>query len=897
VIVEEETHLAHYGILRKSGRYPWGSGKDPVQRSMSFFDTVQKLRDDGLSDVEIARGLGMTTGELRQTNTIAIAEKKAADIAQAVSLKDKGYSNVAIGEKMGINESSVRSLIAASQKERVNILKTTSDMLRRQVEEQGYVDVGKGNENILGISKEKLGSALAILKDEGYVVERVQVSQAGTQHKTTMKVLAPPGTTYRDIVSNIDKIGTLTEVSKDGGRTLYGHLPPLPVSSKRVGIKYKEDGGDAADGVIYVRPGVKDLSLGNAKYAQVRIDVDGTHYLKGMAMYKDDLPKGTDLLFNTNKSKSDPKVQAEGKLGAMKKQTDDPDNPFGAVFDQIGKREEGTGRLLEVTSAMNIVNEEGDWDKWSRTLSSQTLSKQSPVLAKSQLDLSFETKRSELEGIQRLTNPAVKKLLLEKYAESADASAVHLQAARLPRSSWHVILPLNSMKENEIYAPNFRDGERVALIRYPHGGTFEIPELTVNNRHSAARAAIGVKAKDAVGINSEVAKRLSGADFDGDAVLVIPNNNRSIKTQPSLAGLKDFDPQRAYPKYEGMKVMDAREKGREMGRISNLITDMTIQNANTTEIAAAVRHSMVVIDAEKHELNWKLSAQRNGIPNLMRKYQGKPTGGASTLISRAGAQIRVDARVPRRMSKGGPVDPATGKKVWEPTGETYVDRKTGKTVKRKIISKKLAETDDAHTLVSKDGGTPIERVYADHSNRLKALANQARKEAVNTRLETRSPSAAKAYHHEVQSLNAKLNVALRNAPRERTAQRLADTTIQAKRRAQPDMDETQLKRVKSQALTEARARAGAKKELVDITPKEWEAIQAGAISKSKLKGILDNADIEKVKELATPRTTIKMTSTKLNRARSMENSGYTQAEIADALGVSLTTLKEGLKDG
>ena len=36
-----------------------------------------------------------------------------------------------------------------------------------------------------------------------------------------------------------------------------------------------------------------------------------------------------------------------------------------------------------------------------------------------------------------------------------------------------------SMKENEVYAPNYKNGEQVALIRYPHAGTFEIPILTV----------------------------------------------------------------------------------------------------------------------------------------------------------------------------------------------------------------------------------------------------------------------------------------------------------------------------------------------------------------------------------------------------------------------------------
>lgn len=910
MIIKEENYLKHYGILRRSGRYPWGSGgqwgtggtSNPAQRSVSFFDAIAKFRSEGFSDPEIAKGLGMTTTELRSTTTLAKNQKKAADIAQATRLKATGMSNVDIGKEMHINESSVRSLLAPGQKEKLQILATTANMLRDQVAEKKFVQVGKGVENQLGISKEKFGTSLAILKGEGYAIWTVQVDQQGTQNKTSIKVLAPPGTTYRDVASNISAIKTIENVSDDGGRSYFGLLPPLPVSSKRLAIRYSEQGGGDADGVIYVRPGVKDLSIGNSRYAQVRINVDGTHYLKGMAMYKDDLPDGVDLMFNTNKH------DTGNKLDALKPQTGDPDNPFGAMVRQIGEHDE-FGNVKKLTSAMNLVNEEGKWEKWSRNLSSQTLSKQSPKLAKAQLEVTYERRRKELDEIMALTNPAVKKKLLKSYSDSVDAAAVHLKAAAIPRSSWHAILPFNKLKDNEIYAPNFRDGERVALIRYPHGGKFEIPELTVNNRHREARNTIG-RAKDAVGINSRVAARLSGADFDGDAVLVIPNNTGSIKTSPALAGLKNFDPQSAYPAYDGMRTIDGgiyreatksvdygdkspspRGKATQMGLVSNLITDMTIRGATDTELAAAVRHSMVVIDAEKHNLNYKLSAEKNGIRNLMTKYQKRPTGGASTLISQAGSRVMVRQRKPRSASKGGPIDKATGKKVFEEVGESWVDAK-GKVHFPEMRSKKLAETDDAHTLSS---GTPIEKVYADHSNRLKALANESRKELLNTPNIRRSPSAAKIYADEVKSLDAKLNVALTNSPRERQAQVIASTIVSMKRQAKPDMDPTELKRVRAQALTEARIRTDARKILVEPTPREWEAIQAGAITNNKLVQILDNSKLERIKELATPRAKVAMSPTKTTRARQMVASGYTQAEIADALGVSLTTLKEGLK--
>jgi hypothetical protein len=601
-----------------------------------------------------------------------------------------------------------------------------------------------------------------------------------------------------------------------------------------------------------------------------------------MAMYRDDLPDGVDLVFNTNKSNTG------NKLDAMKKLKDDPDNPFGAVVRQITDTGTREGKL---TSAMNLVNEEGNWGDWSKSLSTQMLSKQSPTLAKGQLDMTFERKRADFEEIMSLTNPAVKRKLLESFADDVDSSAVHLKAAALPRQGSHVILPINSLKENEVYAPNYRNGESVVLIRYPHGGVFEIPELTVNNNHPEAKRLLG-NAPDAIGINHKVAARLSGADFDGDTVLVIPNNQGKIKTAPALAGLKGFDPQSAYPGYEGMPKMSPRTKQLQMGDVSNLITDMTIRGASQAELARAVRHSMVVIDAEKHNLNWKQSSIDNGIPQLKEKYQGRRNAGSATLISRATSPIRVPDRKARPAGEGGPVDRATGEKVFVPTGETYVNRK-GQTVVKTITSTKLGEARDAHTLSS---GTPIERIYADHSNSLKSLANEARRAAVNIKPTPYSPSAKAAYSREVATLDAKLSLALRNAPLERQAQLLANAVVAAKRAAHPDLEPADIKKLKAQALAEARARTKAKKMQIDITEQEWAAIQAGAISTNKLTQILNNSDLDKVKTLATPRATkILMTPVKSSRARAMLASGYTQAEVSDALGVSLTTLKTALK--
>jgi hypothetical protein len=900
--------IVHYGTPRHSGRYPWGSGDDETsQRNRSLFDQANDMRKQGLKDPEIARGLGMTTTQLRDLRTIARTEKRQDEIHMAQKLKDKGMSNVAIAKQMTtalgykVGDTQVGALLNPSAARKSTVLDNVTNTLRNAVDEKGFIDVGSGVEYQLNTTSTMKRSALQRLKDEGYVVHPIQIEQQTTGKQTNMKVLAKPGTSWADVRRNTDKIQQIDEYSDDGGVTSLGIRPPLSLSSKRVGIRYAEDGGADADGVMYVRPGVEDVSLGKSRYAQVRVMVDGTHYIKGMAVYKDDLPDGVDVQFNTNKSNTGNKLDALKEVKRVKDTGEvDLENPFGAsISRQLGER--GPDGKIKVTSAMNIVNEEGKWDEWSRNLSSQFLSKQRPQLAKEQLDLTYQKKKTELDGILALNNPSVKRKLLEAYADGADSSAVHLKAAALPRQKTQVILPVTQMKEGEVYAPNFRDGERVALVRFPHGGTFEIPELTVNNKTPAAKKLLG-DSRDAIGIHPKVAERLSGADFDGDTVLVIPNGLGKVKSSPALKGLESFDPKNSYPPYEGMKKMSAYEKGIEMGKVSNLITDMTIQGANSDELARAVRHSMVVIDAEKHSLDYKRSESDNGIAALKKKYQaGTTSGGASTLISRATSRLDVEDRKDRSPKDGGPIDPKTGKKVFVPTGKsrTFVDDK-GKqhVVIKKIESTKLAETDDAHTLSS---GTVIEKVYADHSNKLKALANQARKATLSIKTRPYSPSAKKTHASEVATLNAKLTLALRNAPLERQAQVIANATVKARVDANPELrvreNRAELKRVKSQALAGARLRTGADKQKFDITDDEWSAIQAGAITAHKLDQILTYADLDRVKALATPRTLLKMTSTNVGKAKSLRSRGYTWAEIADALGVSVSTVQSALSEG
>ena len=896
-----DDELMHYGTPRHSGRYPWGSGENPYQSSTGLYGMAKQLKSQGMSDKEISESFGMSTREYKSAYSNAKNEVRAANRAEALRLKDKGYSNTAIGKRMGVNESTVRSWMDEDIAERSSISKNTAKALKSAVDDKKYIDIGGGVENQMGISRTALDNAVKMLKDEGYTVHYIQTEQLGTGHKTSIKVLAPPDTTYSEVWNHKADIEFPGFHSEDKGRTIDKIGKPVSISSKRIKINYAEEGGKDKDGVIELRRGVDDISLGKAKYAQVRIAVDGTHYLKGMAMYRDDMPDGVDIIFNTNKAKGTPML-GEKDNSVLKPMKKDQDNPFGATIkgerelilaqryytDKNGKRQQ---------SAINIVNEEGDWNTWRKSLSSQMLSKQSPMLAKKQLKLAYDLKQDEFDSIMKLENPVIRQQLLDKFADGCDSASVHLKAAGLPRQASKVILPFPSMKENEVYAPSFRDGEEVVLIRYPHGGTFEIQRLKVNNKVPDAKKTLH-NAQDAIGINAKVAERLSGADFDGDTVLVIPTSTAKIKTSKPLDGLKDFDPQRDYKAYPGMPEVKGSgfNKQQQMGNVSNLITDMTIKGATPDELARAVRHSMVIIDAEKHNLNYKQSAIDNNIAELKKKYQGGSNRGASTIISRASATAYVPVRKEITNTKYMTDDEkkrySKGEKIYRETGETYISKKTGKEVKRISKSTKMAETSDANTLSS---GYLIETVYSEHANKLKALANKARAESRSTDYIPYSKEAHIKYKDQVDSLNSKLNIALKNRPLERKAQLVANAKVKNVYAANPDMDSDDLKKLKGRCLTEARLQTGASKQQIKIEPKEWEAIQAGAISTNKLKSIVQNSDLDVLKQLAMPREMRGVTPAQESRIKVLESRGYTLSEIADAVGVSTGTITNVLQ--
>lgn len=939
IAISQGEYLEHYGMPRRSGRYPWGSGDNPYQHGEDFLSRVEECRksnftytdNDGkkwTGDTAIAKSLNLSTSEFRTEIALAKNERRLLQTARVKSLSEDGLGPTEIGKQMGLPESTVRSLLNSKSESKMKEAQTTADFIRKQIDTKGMIDVGTGVERELNISKERMNQALYILKSEGYELYKGRIPQVNNPgQQTTQKVICPPGTKHSEIY-DYENVHTLKDyISRDGGDTYEKKFTyPSSMDSKRLQIRYAEDGGLDKDGIVELRRGVQDLSLGESRYAQVRILVDGTHYIKGMAIYSDDMPKGVDVVFNTNKTKGTPTDKV------LKEIKNDPENPFGSAIKDANQG----GQYWYVDNKtgekkLGLINkraDQGDWTEWKDALPSQFLSKQSRTLAKRQLNIAKEDKKAEFDDIMALTNPTIKKHLLNKFADECDSAAVHLQAAALPGQKYHVIIPINTLKDTEVYAPQYENGTQLALIRYPHGGTFEIPILTVNNKNKLGSQVIGKDSIDGVGITKKVADRLSGADFDGDTVMCIPTNDKAgkikITSTPPLEGLEGFDPKLEYPERKGMRYMKDPVTGRdntqnEMGKISNLITDMTLGGAKSDELAAAVRHSMVVIDAGKHKLDYKQSEIDNNITALKNKYQAKYDengnfirgGGASTIISSSKGEYTV----PRR--QGTPKVNLKGKEWYDPTRPegaliyktaddltyevTKVNKRTGeittKTKYRTQPSTNMAETDDAYTLVSKDRH-PMELLYADYANSMKALANQARKEMMLTGKIEYDPTARKVYAAEVSSLAAKLNDAKKNAVKERASQRMANVELQNRLKEDPNLSKEDQRKIGQRALSKYRQEYNSisrRERNIKISDREWEAIQAGAISENKLKSILDNADIAELRQRATPKTTTTLSAAKINKIKQMSNSNKTLSEIASSLGISTSTVSKYLK--
>lgn len=897
ILYDDSDVLMHYGIKRRSGRYPWGSGDTPFQSSGDFLSRVQDLKNEGFSETEIVKALGLdSTTQLRISYTVAKNDRRKLKVATVKSLMEDGLNTSEIARKMGINESTVRSLMDTKSEERMNQADQVYKKLAEELASKDVLDIGAGVERNLGVSRQKLEEAVYRMEADGLGIRDGVSVKTGPKTQTNITIFRKPDIEVKDIYNDLSMVKPVGEFhSIDGGKTFKKREYPQSIDSKRIKIVYAEDGGTEKDGVIEIRRGVDDLNLGQSHYAQVRILVDGTHYLKGMAMYSDDMPEGVDIKFNTNKSSDTPKMKV------LKEIQPDPDNPFGAYIKADGQSHYIGKDGKEHLSAINKLKEEGDWDTMSRNLSSQFLSKQPMKLINQQLDLTYKEKRKELDEIMALTNPTVKKKLLLEYADECDSAAIHLKAVAFPRQQTRVILPLTQLKDNEVYAPYLNDGERVALVRYPHGGTFEIPELVVNNKNKSAKSILG-NAIDAIGINANVAKQLSGADYDGDTVVVIPYSDKvKISTKKYYSELADFEPKDTYSTEgkTGVKLMSKSMVQREMGMISNLITDMTLQGANDSDIVKAVKHSMVVIDAYKHKLDYKQSEIDNDIATLKMRYQPKYDeegnviggGGASTLLSKRKQTLKVPEQ-----RGSGVIDPETGKVTYKETGRIYYDAKKKQWVEAKTDISKILYYDDVNELSS---GTKQETAYANYANSVKALAAEARKAYATTPNLEYSSSANKTYATEVKSLLSQLAIAEMNAPRERQAQVLANSVVKAKIQSNPELEDREnkklLNKIKSAALYDARLSVGAsgKETRITISNKEWEAIQAGAISNNQLTKILRFADPDKVRSLAMPKAATALLPAQIAKIQSLGASGkYTIAQIAEALGISTSTVSE-----
>lgn len=907
-ISSNENILEHYGTKRHSGRYPWGSGDNPYQHSGDFLSRIETLKKKGLSEKDIINAINdtlpkeyqLSPTEFRVARSKAISLRKQSEYEQIKDLKDnKGLGWTEIANQLGMSESSVRSKYAGNIDKKAKRAENIADVLKKEVDKKGMIDISEGANQVLGVSESELDKAAYTLEAEyGYKRYGVGIRQpTNIRQQTNITVLAKPEFDQKYAYQHQEQIDSLGDYhSDDGGDTFTKLQRPSSLDSSRVAIRYGDEGGLDKDGVMEIRRGVPDLDLGKSHYAQVRILVDGDHYLKGMAVYSDDLPDGVDVMFNTNKPSGTPKMKV------LKEAKADPDNPFGAAIKANGQSMYIGADGKEHLSPINKLKEEGDWDTMSRNVSSQFLSKQPKKLIENQLKLTVADYQAQYDEIMHYDNPTVKKKLLNDFADTCEGTSMTLKASAFPEQSTKVILPINKIKENEAYCPTYENGTQLALIRFPHAGTFEIPIVTVNNKNLHGKRNLG-QIQDAIGINAKVAERLSGADFDGDTVMIIPISDKvPIKSTRPLKALEGFDPKTAYAVPEGnpnhVRLMKKEEKQREMGVISNLITDMTLRGASEDELARAVKHSMVVIDAEKHKLDYKRSEKENGIQELKEKWQVRVDedgntkyGGASTLLSRRKQTVRVPER------RGSVrVDKDTGEFIYKESGRTFTDPKTGKERIAEDTVSLISETKDARTLSS---GTIQENLYADFSNKLKAMANQARKEAANMKGIQRNPEAAKTYAAEVASLKEKYNNMVANKPKERKAMLIANANIKAKIQEQglnPTIDKKEIKKISSVEMQRARDSVGAsgRKSKVTFTDKEWEAVQAGAISDNMLTKFLNSSDSDEIVKRAMPKTATVMSSAKMSKAKAMLRSGYTYKDIAQACGVPESTVYSAL---
>lgn len=937
-----------------SGRFPLGSGANP-QSYKNFIDRINQLEDEGKNKQQIVKEMELGTVQALTTQTrIAKNELAKYEFDTIRQLTAKGKTDTEIAKIMGYaGESTVRSKKASKRYIEGDRYTALAERLKDELKKNKYLDVSSKTELQLNTNSSTLETALQLLRNEGYVCRNVQFKQMGTDKKTNTLVLAPPGTEYKDMRDNPGDVGIVAAAySTDGGHTFKDRKDPVSIDSSRIYVRYKENGGEDRDGTIEIRPGVQDLSIGKNHIAQVRIAVDNEHYLKGVALYRDDVPEGYDLVFNTNKKEGTPLADV---FKPLKK--NDPENPFGSNIKDAQSLKMAQATYLdkdgnEKQSAINFVNEESDWGDWSKKAPYQFLDKQPKETVKKQLDKSAKQKEDEFNEIAALTNPIVKQQLLDEFAKEADSASVHLKAVGFKDQTVGVLTPINSLKPGEVYAPNYENGTRVIAVRYPHAGPFEIPDLVVNNNCAEGIKVLG-QSRVAIGVRPETRAQLSGADCDGDTVTLIPREGNDFTVKPAEKKLIEFDTKqykvpedKRVPEDENGKPLRAPDKskgeiarmtkkmhGLEMGKITNLMHDMQKQGAPMEDVIKADMFSMVIVDAKKHYLDWRQAEKDFGIKELRKNY-ANPEGGPATLVTKARnpqkrpemeeLTYRYRSMTPEEAKEweaGGKQPLSKDRKVMTPDEEAAwnrgerVYRLTGKhqykaikdengkvvgyedTGKAKMGEyKRMDLTDDATTLIS-ERRAPSEILYAKYANTMKALANSARKMSRSITGYRKDLEAAKKYAAEVDSLKVKLKKAESSTPLERAANRITQSKYDAYMDEYGwDMDYEDKKKMKGRLLKQARETVGSKKTPIDITDREWEAIQAHAVGSDTLKRVLKNAKPERVKELATPKSNKVLSASDVATIERLLNNGAMPGELANRFGVSVSTIYRAVSD-
>lgn len=960
----------------------------------------EALRAKGLSNSEIARQLGVSEGTVRnmvkkaeagqsvRTTKLTNAKDMLRESVNSIDT-DQPFSMIDVGEGtemyMGFGQDTKNNALIALQ-------------------EEGYVVTTIQVGQVGNSTNKTTVQVLAKVNDPEFVAEY------GVSGKMNVKgevVTAEQNALSKYAYSHLDEIQPVTSTiceNEDGVEVARALEKPKQINIDRVmiadpldptpsgifdpttGKEYTMGEVNAAkDGTMILRPSAKDLTMtdeGNTKithYAQVRIAcTDGKgidRYCKGMAMYgnEEDFPDGVDIIFYTNPGK----VSADGKVYAesvLKKQKKEEMNPFGADLKASGQRHYIDSDGNEQLSAVNILREEGDWGNYSLSLPSQFLAKQNVPLVKEQLKATVQEKKDYIDTLSKISDPQVRNKLLEDFADSLDSQAIHLNAAGVSEQRTQVILPCTSLRGTEynedgsvkrygeVYAPGYGDGQKVAIIRYPHANICELPILIVNNNNEEGRRTIGF-GKDAIGLPKSALEQLSGADTDGDTGTVIPvsmlnNKGLTVDSKAYFKELVGFDAESTWPYVEGVtqkskkwngidkegKTMTKAERGQEMGLVTNLIMDMsTLGDAvSHDEHVRAIKYSMVAIDAYKHNIDWRQAKEDLNITGLYSKYSSTSRGGGMTLFTRA-KSMKQD--VPEYKEGAYVTDSKTGK-----TKKLLIDPETGEklfTYTNGTHSKKVGETEDGKGIyddsvrepnkvsveklryawmqgkgaasLASDNPSTKEQMYVEYSDTLHALANSVRRmlsddsyHVIDSDGKTIKKVDSKTYREKakqnateedadiIASLRAKLEVAKRNAPKERLAQVYANAAIKARLESNPSIkdDDDALKKLKNAELASARTRTGAngKGTRVVIDKREYEAINSGKVPKTLVADVLKKSDSESLSKCVSNASGTRQVLTASQIARikawAASDSRSTPYQMAKSLGVSVSTINK-----